>query len=108
MRTEEIIKEAKGFSREQSAYIHAEMLDGRRGTVIVCGDNVGIVVTLYEIIEAFAETNLPENASFRDLGKEIRKCFKALKKLHRLSRAVGEPMFEKKEVDDGESNTETL
>ena len=98
MRTEEILNEAKGFNKDKMAYVHAEMYDLKRGTAVVAGDEAAIVITIYNIIEAFAQTRY-EDISFHEMSREIRKCLKALRKLHRLTVKLGEPMFSKEEID---------
>ena len=100
MRTEELLKESYEFNRERSAYIHAQLFNGDRGAVIVAGENPAIVITIYNIIEAFCQNMLPDDASFKDLVKEMKKCLKALKALLRLTTARGEPMFERSELDE--------
>lgn len=99
MRTEEILNEAKGFNKDKMAYVHAEMYDLKRGTAVVAGDESAIVITIYNIIEAFAQTRF-EDVSFTDLCREIRKCLKALRKLYRLTVKMGEPMFSKEEIEE--------
>ena len=99
MRTEEILNEAKGFNQEKMAYIHAELYQGGRGTVVVSGDETAIVISIYNLIEAFAQ-NRYEDPTFAEIRKEVRKVFKALRKLYRLTKSRGECMFDKSEMEE--------
>ena len=99
MRTEQIINEAKGFNKEKMAYLHAEMYDQKRGTAIVAGDESAIVISIYNLIEAFAQTR-EEDATFRDVAREIRKVLKALRKLFRLTVKRKEFLFDKQEIEE--------
>lgn len=96
MRTEELINEAKGFNRDKSAYIHVELFDGQRGAAIVAGDETAVVLAIYNAMEAFAQTR---STDFRGMLKEMRKVFKAIKRLYRLTVTLKTPMFAKVTVD---------
>lgn len=99
MRTEEIINEAKGFNKDKMAYLHAEMYDVKRGTAIVAGDESAIVISIYNLIEAFAQTRY-EDATFDEICKEIKTVLKALRKLFRLTVRKKEFLFEKREIEE--------
>lgn len=81
------------------AYLHAEMYDVKRGTAIVAGDESAIVISIYNLIEAFAQTRY-EDATFDEICKEIKTVFKALRKLFRLTVKKKEFLFEKREIEE--------
>lgn len=99
MRTEEIINEAKGFNKDKMAYLHAEMYDVKRGPAIVAGDESAIVISIYNLIEAFAQTRYAD-ATFAEVCKEIKTVLKALRKLFRLTVRKKEFLFEKREIEE--------
>lgn len=91
MRTEELINEAKGYSRENSAYIHCEMFNGKSGAAIVTGDDKAIMAALYGILETLAD----QNANGDPVGRkrELTNYIKLFKRLHKKSLSLGRTVF---------------
>ena len=102
MRTEELMNEAKAYTRERSAYIHVEVMNGKHGTAIVSGDPAGLVVTIFSLVQAFAQKCVGENGTFTDLCRETKKCLKSLNKLYRIMLKTGGTVFDSVYVEGGD------
>ena len=88
MRAEEIIKESELYNSKGSAYLHAEVVATNPGSVVISGDEIVLLVTMYSLIVTMTKHFLPENATPKEIRKKLKGNMKAINHLYRQLKDV--------------------